>query len=155
MFNTMRFDDVQQTLDHLRHSMDQLFGKFAGDSNGHNETREWSFSPVIETGWDEDALHIRAIVPGVDESDLKVTIQNGQLVIEGERKAPTTMRDGFRQLAYGNFASALNLPSGVNTEQVKCHLDKGILEITMPVTESVKPRQIPIGSGSQQKAIGA
>ncbi len=155
MFNTTRFDDVQQTLDQFRQSVDQLFGKLYSSPNRNSEDREFSFSPAIETGWDNDALHLRVIVPGVNEKDLKVTVENGQLVIEGERKAPEHNRDGFRQMAYGKFYSAVTLPGGVDLEKVSCELHDGVLDVTVPVAEHVKPRQIPIQSGTQQKSIAA
>src|SRR6185295_7490132 len=130
MFNTLRFGDVQQTLDHLRQTMDQFFG-YAGSPAWSSDAREKLFSPGVETGWDDDALTIRAIVPGVRQEDLKVSVQQGQLVIEGERKAPTGGREAeFRQLAYGKFSTSVMLPSGVDTDHVQCHLENGILQVT-------------------------
>jgi HSP20 family protein len=158
MFNTMLFDDVQQTLDHLRQSMDQLFGRFYGSNTLRSDggTREFAFSPAVETDWDDDALHLRAIVPGVSEKELKATVQNGQLVIEGERKAPETAREGsFRPLAYGKFYTAVTLPGGVDVEKISCRLENGILDVTVPVAEQSKPKQIPIESGSERKALAA
>jgi HSP20 family protein len=156
MFNSMRFaDDVQQTLDHLRHSVDQLFNGFYSPSGWREEgRREWAFSPAIETVWEDDALRLRAIVPGVAEKDLKVTVQNGQLAIEGERKSPDK-GSGFRHLAYGKFFTSVTLPNGVDTEKIACRLRDGILEITVPVAEQMKPRQIPIHAGEERKALAA
>jgi HSP20 family protein len=155
MFNTMRFDDVQQTLDHLRHSVDQLFnGLYPSSGRRDDSRREWAFSPAIETAWEDDALRLRAIVPGVAGKDLKVTVQNGQLVIEGDRKDPGK-GNAFRHLAYGKFFTAVTLPNGVDAEKISCQLRDGVLDIAVPLAEQMKPRRIPIQAGDERKAIAA
>jgi HSP20 family protein len=161
MLNTLFSNDVRQTLDQFRRSVDQMFENFYGpqsQASGSTSTGErgWVFSPVLESGWNDQFLNLRAILPGIDEKDVRVTVQNNQLVIEGERKAPETLeKSAYRQLAYGKFYTALTLPSGLDTEHVQCRLHNGILEIQMPITEASKPKQIQIQTGDTRKAINA
>jgi HSP20 family protein len=161
MLNTVFTNDVRQTLDFFRRSVDQLFDDFYRPETerpaaGNNEAAQRTFSPVLETGWDENALHLRAIVPGVAQNDITVNLQGNQLVISGERKAPEGfVNNGWTQLAYGKFATGVTLPNGLNLDQVKCRLHDGVLDIDIPVAEAMKPRQVPIQSGPQQKAIRA
>ena len=138
MFDTVFARDVQHTLDHFRRSVDQLFNTFSTyDSNLGNTQRpgvqsstEAVFSPVIESGWNENDLYIRAIVPGVSEKDIRVTVQNNQLSIEGERKAPENWTKAvYTQLPYGKFNAALTLPSGLHLEKLNCRLHDGVLDI--------------------------
>lgn len=149
-------NDMRRTLDHFRRSVDSLFDSFySAPTDDQSAARsEWTFSPAVESGWTDDKLFLRAIVPGVSERDLKVSVQNNQLVIEGERKAPEEVKAGFRQLVYGKFSTAVALPSGLNLDKVSCRLRDGVLDIEIPVAEQMKPRQIQIQT-SDQKAISA
>jgi HSP20 family protein len=93
---------------------------------------------------------------GVTEKDLRVSVQNNQLVIEGERKAPEGFeKNAFTQLAYGKFYTALTLPSGLDVDHVNCRLHNGVLDIQVPISEASKPKQIQIQTGSEHKAISA
>jgi len=162
MLNTVFANDVRQTLDHFRRSVDQMFDAFTAGypqerTAAPYEGMRWTFSPVLETGWDEKALHLRAILPGVSESDLNVNLQGNQLLISGERRAPEGFKkNAFTQLTYGKFQTACTLPDGLDVEKLTCRLQNGVLDIEVPMSEALRPRQIPIQvSGSQQKAISA
>jgi len=159
MLSTLFTNDVRQTLDQFRRSVDQMFDNFYGQapaSSSATGERAWTFTPVVESGWDDHHLNLRAILPGVAEKDLRVSVQNNQLVIEGERKAPEGFdKNAFTQLSYGKFYSALTLPTGLDVDHVNCRLTNGILEIQVPITEASKPKQIQIQTGEERKAIHA
>ena len=159
MLSTLFTNDVRQTLDQFRRSVDQMFDNFYGQAPAGSSTtgeRAWTFTPVLESGWDDHHLNLRAILPGVAEKDLRVSVQNNQLVIEGERKAPEGFdKNAFTQLSYGKFYSALTLPTGLDVDHVNCRLTNGILEIQVPITEASKPKQIQIQTGEERKAIHA
>jgi HSP20 family protein len=160
MLNTLFATDVRQTLDQFRRSVDQVFENFYGqgqtsasDASGE---RPWTFSPVVESGWNQNFLNLRAILPGVPEKDVRVTAQNNQLIIEGERKTPEGFeKNAFTQMAYGKFYTALTLPTGLDLDHVHCQLRNGVLDIQVPVQEASKPKQIQIQTGDDRKAIGA
>jgi HSP20 family protein len=153
--------DVRQTLDHFRRSVDQLFENVYGlpAESGRATLQgggQWTFSPVLETAWGDSTLQLRAILPGVVQQDLKVSVQNNQLILEGERKAPETFKNNAHaQLAYGRFYAAVTLPSGLNVDKLTCRLQDGILDIQIPMSEQMKPRQIQIQSGESRKSISA
>jgi HSP20 family protein len=163
MFNTVFANDVQQTLDHFRRSVDQLLGNsFGNPDSSQAGTKPQSpavtpvFSPAIESGWNENEMCVRAVLPGVQEKDIQVSIRGHELILEGERKAPETWtRAGSTQLAYGPFYAAVSLPQGLNLEKVACRLHNGLLDISIPIAEQMKPRQIPIQTEGTQRAISA
>src|SRR6185312_17134839 len=98
--------------------------------------RSWSFSPVLESAWTESLLNVRAVLPGVEEKDVNVTVQNNQLVIEGERRAPSAFeKNTFLQLPYGKFSTVLAFPHEVDVAQARCTLRNGMLDIQIPVPE--------------------
>ena len=160
MLNTVFTNDIRQTLDQFRRSVDHLFDNFYAYPTDRaatpSERQEWSFSPMLETAWDESTLRLRAILPGVQQGDVNVSLQGNQLVITGERKRPEGF-DGraFTHLTYGKFSTSVALPNGLDVEKVRCALRDGVLDIAIPVAESMKPRQIPIHVGGEQKALGA
>jgi HSP20 family protein len=158
MLNTLFTNDVRQTLDQFRRSVDQMFDNFYGQSTVSTPVgeREWTFTPVVESGWTDNHLNLRVILPGVAENDVRVTVQNNQLVIEGERKVPGGFdKNSFTQLAYGKFYAAWNLPAGLDLEHVHCRLLHGILDIQVPILEASKPKQIQIRTGADHKVLSA
>ncbi|HYP09799.1 MAG TPA: Hsp20/alpha crystallin family protein, partial [Bryobacteraceae bacterium] len=126
MLNSMYSNDIRQTLDHFRRSVDQMFDNFYGQpadrsAGSSNERANWSFSPVIETGWTENTLHLRAVLPGVGQNDVNVNLTGNQLVISGERKLPEGFgRNGFTHLAYGKFTTSVTLPAGLDVDKINC-----------------------------------
>jgi HSP20 family protein len=135
---------------------DNFYGQSSPSGSAATGERSWTFSPVVEWGWNEHCMNLRAILPGVGEKDVRVTVQNNQLVLEGERKAPEGFdKNAFTQLAYGKFYTALTLPTGLDVDHVNCRLSNGILEIRVPIAEASKPKQIQIQTGEDRKALNA
>jgi HSP20 family protein len=161
MLTTSFGNEVRQTLDSFRRTVDQLFDNFYGVPGDRalppgTENRNWVFSPALESGWTQDALHLRAVVPGVAQNDIKVSIENNQFIIEGERKAPEGFeRNTFTHMAYGRFYTSIALPVGLDLEKLNCRLHDGVLDIRIPLAEASKPRQIQIQAGEERKSIGA
>ena len=162
MTSSMFASDVRQTLDQFRRSVDQLFENFYGypTEPGRALTpglgSQWLFSPPVETNWGETALNLRAIVPGIAQQDLRVSVQNNQLVIEGERKSPEwASKNAYTQLTYGRFRTEMSLPAGLDVDKLHAHLHDGVLDIQIPLAEKMKPRQIQIQSGESRKSITA
>ncbi len=109
--------DARQTLDHFRRSVDQLFENFYGvpAESGRSMlpgSTQWTFSPVLETAWGDSTLHLRAILPGVTQQDLKVSVQNNQLILEGERRAPETF----------NNSAHTRWPTASSTRRSRCRV---------------------------------
>lgn len=160
MFDTMFARDIQQTLEHFRRTMDQALSDFFAPSGAPSTAPDgtaWTFTPTVETGWNDDYLNLRVVLPGVGENDLKVNIQGNQLVIEGERKQPENFarNGGSLRLPYGKFHRAIDLPNGLDQERVQCRLHDGVLDIQLPIAEAMKPRRIPIEGAESRKAIAA
>ena len=160
MLNTLLATDARQTLDRFRSSVDEMFDNFYGyrpqpSAAAENRDRLSMFSPLIESGWSENSLNLRAILPGVSETDVRVSVQNNQLIIEGDRKLPEGFEKFYRQLSYGQFYTAVTLPAGLDGEHIECNLHNGVLDIRVPVTEASKPRQIHIQTAGQQKSVTA
>ncbi len=83
-------------------------------------------------------------------------MQNNQLILEGETEGARNVQEQrHAQLAYGKFYAAVTLPNGLNVDKLNARLQDGILDIQIPVSEQMKPRQIQIQSGESRKGISA
>jgi HSP20 family protein len=160
MLNTVFARDVQQTLDHFRRSVDRILGdnfasvSTAADSKQDRPTSEQVFSPVLESGWNENEMCVRAILPAVEPKDIQLSVRGNELVLEGQRQAPANWSKGaYTQLPYGRFYAAVTLPQGLDLERVNSRLHDGVLDITIPLAEQMRPRQIPIQSEGANRAI--
>jgi HSP20 family protein len=92
---------------------------------------------------------VRAEIPGVDPAkDIEVTIRDGQLTIKAERSEKKEF-DGRSEFSYGSFVRTVSLPAGANEEDVKATYDKGILTVSVAITEA-KPaeKHVPIASAN-------
>lgn len=149
--------DIRSTLENFRRSVDQIFDSFFYGTAGRSTAEERVFSPAVETGWTNDHLNLRFILPGVSEKDLKVSVQGNNLVVEGERKAPKEFaKEGYAYtiMPYGRFKRVVDLPNGLDLDKLNAVLHDGVLDIQIPLTTAMKPRQIPIRT-EERKALAA
>ncbi len=152
MFARTIFDELND----IRRTFDRAFDQYAshrGASAG--ERPEYAFVPAVETGWTEDNLNLRVVLPGVAQNDLKMTVQGHTLTIQGERRPPEKFgKEGmvYNQIAYGKFERSLELPDGLDVEHLQAHLHDGVLDIRVPIAQAVKPREVKIAVGSSPEA---
>ncbi|MEX0588435.1 MAG: Hsp20/alpha crystallin family protein [Cyanobium sp.] len=106
---------------------------------------EWT--PRVDISESDAAFQIRAEVPGVCKDDVKVTLDNGVLTLQGERHQEHE-EQGVRfhrvERSYGNFIRSFTLPSNVDAQQLKAHFRDGLLEVNIPKTPEVETSTITI-----------
>src|SRR4051794_35797254 len=112
-------NEIGQTLEQFRRNFDNYFAGNYGNSRqvGSNEPAEAVFVPAIETGWTNDDLNLRVILPAVASESVEVTTQGNQLFIKGERKAPEYVQNEgtfYSILPYGKFERVIDLPNGLD-----------------------------------------
>jgi len=156
MFGRTIFDELND----FRRTFDRVFENYAMRRPAAGENSEYAFAPAVESGWTDDFLNLRVILPGVTDKDVKLTVQGGSLTIQGERKAPEGFgKEGmvYSQIPYGKFERVLELPSGLDLEHLQAHLHEGLLDIRVPVAQAVKPKQVPIsvGTAPEKRTIAA
>ena len=136
-------------LDTLQGEMNRLFDNFfGGPANGR--ARRWV--PAMDLVETEDALVLRADLPGLERDDVAIEIKDNVLTVSGERKSEHTENaDGYYRVerAFGSFSRSLSLPDGVNAGQVEANFDKGVLEVRIPKPEERKPHRVEIGNGAK------
>jgi HSP20 family protein len=95
----------------------------------------------LEDEMKEGNYELRAEIPGVDPAkDVDITVHDGVLTIKAERteRKETAGRSEF---SYGSFVRSVSLPVGADEDAIKASYDKGILTVSVPVTEEVKPAE--------------
>jgi len=116
-------------------------------------TTTTSFAPPVDIYEDERNITLKMEVPGIDEKDIDVRIENTTLTVHGERKIEKEEKEeNFRRIErqYGSFTRSFTLPSSVDTGQVSAHYDKGVLKINLAKKAEAKPKQIKVNVGSEK-----
>ena len=109
-----------------------------------------NFSPAVDVYEDEHAVNLKIEVPGVDEKDLDIRVENNTLTVHGERKFEKEEKEeNFRRVErqYGSFTRSFTLPQTVDSENVSANYDKGVLKISLPKKAEAKPKQIKVNVG--------
>ena len=112
-----------------------------------------SFAPPVDIYEDEHNITVKMEVPGIDEKDMDVRIENTTLTVHGERRFEKEEKENnFRRVErqYGSFTRSFTLPSSVDTGQVSANYDKGVLKIRLAKRTEAKPKQIKVNVGSEK-----
>jgi len=112
-----------------------------------------SFAPAVDVYEDEHSVTLKIEVPGIDEKDIDVRIENNTLTVHGERKFEKEEKEeNFRRVErqYGSFTRSFTLPTTVDAEKVSANYDKGVLRIALPKKAEAKPKQIKVNVGSEK-----
>jgi len=117
----------------------------------------FSMRPVTESeiGWvpradvheSDNAFIVQLDLPGVEKDNVKVKFEDDTLVVSGERKYESSVDEkNFHRVEriYGSFTRSIAIPRDVDSEKISASFKNGVLEITLPKTEEVKPKEIEI-----------
>lgn len=144
MSTLVRWNSMRDMMD-LRREFDRLFENALDMPAFSGDTTTWGLAlDLIEN---EDAYVVTASVPGIDPEDLEITMSDNTLSIRGEfKKDEETQQEQYRlrERRYGSFARSVTLPTTVNREAIEAAYNDGILTLTVPKAEEVKPKRIAI-----------
>lgn len=142
-----RFDrfDAFEELGTLRDRMDRIMSRLSGENDDTLLPSKWApAADVVET---KDAIIVKAELPGLNEKDITVEIENNVLTLRGERKLEKeTEEKGYRRIerAYGTFSRSFTLPPNVDPAKIGAVFNNGLLEVSIPKKEAAKPRTINV-----------
>jgi HSP20 family protein len=127
----------------MREEFDRFFGLEPMISGLFDRVK----SPAIDVVEKDDAFVVTCDLPGVEMKDLEVNIANNVLTIKGEKKDSREVKDAkvYRQESwFGSFQRTLSLPDIVDPDKIEAVMKDGVLKITLPKKEEVKPKQIAV-----------
>ena len=128
----------------LRREVDRLFREFI---EGPEKKRNMVYLPALDIYEDEDKIVIEADIPGVKKEDIKISVEDNILTIKAEKKKEEKAEEKdvvYEEIAYGLYAREIDLPHTVDTEKIEAEYKDGVLKISLPKKEEVKPKQIEI-----------
>jgi HSP20 family protein len=140
----------------IQQEMNRLFGSAYPQGNGANGATASRWIPPMDVAEDEEHFVLRADLPGVEETNVNVELEDNVLTISGERKSDTEeRRDGYHRIerAYGTFSRSLTLPEGIDPEAIGASFSKGVLEVRIAKPEQRKPRKVAISVGDSHSVI--
>jgi HSP20 family protein len=159
MANLVRWDPFGEMVS-LRQAMDELFENAL---IGTSAPRGSSMQPTsggslpLDVTENENSYVVTASIPGIDPNDLDISVLDNTLTIKGEVKAETedkNTRYHVRERRWGAFSRSVALPMAVKADAVQAEYTQGVLKLTLPKTEEVKPRRIQIKTNGQKTIEG-
>jgi HSP20 family protein len=148
--------DPFRDLAQLQDRVNRLFQESASHAGSEEAFATTSFVPPVDIYENEHNIVLKLEVPGVDQKDLDIRIDNNTITIRGERKFEKEAKEeNYHRVerSYGSFQRSFGLPNTVNPEQVTADFENGILKITLAKRAEAKPKQVKVNVGSAPKTI--
>ena len=117
------------------------------------EFKRWSIA--LDAVEEDEKLVVRASQPGVDPDEIKVTIEDDVLTIDGETKVDDEAKVGnylIRERRAGSFRRSARLPDSVGVDKAETNYDEGVLTVAFPKAESKRAKQLTVNSGKALKS---
>lgn len=131
----------------LREKMNRLFEDAVTARGEEKDMISSTWAPSVDIFETENALVLTAEVPGVDEDNIEIKIEDNTLSLKGERKfEKETHEENYHRIerSYGSFYRSFTIPRQVDQEKIKAEHDNGVLRITMPKKTESKPKTIKV-----------
>jgi HSP20 family protein len=141
------------TMQDRMNRMNRLFRESYSPESPEEALTTTSFAPPVDIYEDEHTITLKMEVPGIDEKEIDVRIENNTLTVHGERKFEKEEKEeNFRRVErqYGSFTRSFTLPSTLDTGQVSAHYDRGVLKIIVTKKAEAKPKQIKVNVGGEK-----
>jgi len=106
-----------------------------------------AWAPNVDVRETPEELILEADLPGLEEKDLEIRVENHTLTVRGERKFENQVReDDYVRLerSYGSFSRSFSLPHAVKAEDIRADYRNGVLTVRLPKREEAKPKQIKV-----------
>ncbi len=131
----------------LREKMNRLFEDAVISRGEQRDLVASSWAPAVDIYEDETQLVLTAEVPGINEKDIEIKLEDNTLSIHGERKMEKeTKEENYHRIerAYGSFFRSFTLPNYIDQEKIRAEHENGVLKIIMSKREELKPRKVRI-----------
>lgn len=145
--NLTKWDPFRE-LEDMTQRLNRIFGhSLVSKDKGTEAMRTTEWAPAVDVSETDNEYTIKAEIPEVKKEDVKVTLQDGELTIQGERKQEKEEK-GKRyhriERSYGSFLRSFSLPVNVDDSKAKAEFKDGVLTLTLPKSEQAKPKAIDV-----------
>jgi len=141
-----RWDPLRE-LSLMQDRMNRLFDDAGRGWRGDEPSSTTTWSPAVDIYETENEITVHAELPGVDRKDITLNLEKNVLTLKGERRfEKETKHENYHRIerSYGGFSRAFSIPAIVEEEKIQAEYKDGILRISLPKKEQVKPKQIQI-----------
>lgn len=131
----------------LRREMDRLWDDYFGSGRRGLQPLQPEFAPAVDIKESAEAVVVKAEIPGIEAQDINISVTGDVLTIKGEKKSEREEKEENYHLverSYGSFSRSMALPAAVDLDKIEAKYDKGVLTVTCPKKEGVKPKAIEI-----------
>ncbi len=144
----VRWWDPLRDLSSIQEKMNQLFEDTFSRTRGRDDALgKGMWTPAVDIYETDDAVVVKAELPGLEKNQIGVEVKDGILTLHGERKFEKEVaEENYHRIerAYGSFHRSFSLPSSVEQERIGAKFKDGVLEVTLPKLERAKPKQIKV-----------
>ncbi|MEX2117233.1 MAG: Hsp20/alpha crystallin family protein [Bacteroidota bacterium] len=144
---TRELSSVPTELWNIQRDFNSLFGAMTGGNQDDGSSGLSLWTPAVDISEHENEYHVKVELPGINKDDVKITLESNILTIRGEKKQEEDVKEeGMHRMerVYGSFRRSFTLPTVVKESEIGAIYKDGILMITLPKAEEVKPKQIEV-----------
>ncbi len=144
--NIIRWDPFRD-LTTLRERMNRLFEEAYSSRGEEKDLVASTWNPSVDIYETENELVMKAELPGIDENDIELKIEDSTLTLKGDRKfEKETKEENYHRIerAYGSFYRSFTLPRNIDQDKIKAESENGILKVTLPKKAELKPKNVKI-----------
>ena len=146
MSNVIRWQPLSEMVT-LRDAMDRLFDDAFTRPLGAADGGRFSMAPSVDLFETENDVVIKAALPGIKPDEVDINVTGEMITIKGETKDQSDEQDKayhIREQRWGRFERGVSLPTSIVADKAKAEFENGILSITLPKADEVKPRTITV-----------
>jgi HSP20 family protein len=140
------YRDMMSIRDEMNRVLNEAFGR------GPNDESAWfsgAWSPPVDIYETDEALVMKAELPGFTKDDINIEMKDNTLVIRGERKREDEVKEGSyhrTERVYGAFQRSFMLPTTVDQEKISAAYKDGVLELRFPKVQAAQPKRIAVSA---------
>lgn len=138
------WSNVAALHNHFNRSFDEFFSR-SGGLDSERSMAKWN--PVVDIYDKDDAIVIKAELPGLTKKDISIDLKDSVLTLKGERSYENEVKEEKyyrKERAFGKFHRAFRLHADIDSEKIKADFKDGVLKIDIPKPEEQKPKEITI-----------
>jgi HSP20 family protein len=146
MSNLIRWEPMRDMVT-LRDAMDHLFDEAFTRPWNQGDGGRGLGMPAVDMYQTDDEVVVKMAVPGMKPEDVQISVTGDTLSIKGETKEETDTKEKayhIREQRWGSFERTLTLPTAVRSEKAQAEFENGVLKVTLPKAEEVKPKTITV-----------
>jgi len=143
---TTRWDPFRDLMS-IQERMNRLFQETLARQQGQEDIQAGQWTPAVDIHETGDRIVLRADLPGLEQSQIEVRVDDNTLTLRGDRRPPTDVRqEEFHRAErpHGSFLRSFSLPQGVDQGGIKASYRNGVLEVSLPKRQEARAASIRV-----------